>query len=79
MASTLVEGSFIDDADRLRAGSTAQVLPFGVSAPSTLGTWLRSFTSGHLRQSDRVNESALSLDPPLWWVCGVGASTRKAS
>ena len=47
-----------DDADRLRAGSTAQVLPFGPVAPSTLGTWL--FTFGHLRQFDRANELALS-------------------
>ena len=60
VASMLVGGSFIDDADRLRAGSTAQVLPFGPVAPSTLGTWLRSFTFGHLRQFDRANELALS-------------------
>ena len=40
VASMLVGGSFIDDADRLRAGSTAQVLPFRPVAPSTLGTWL---------------------------------------
>ena len=53
-------GLEIDDADRLRAGSTAQVLPFGPVAPSTLGTWLRSFTFGHLRQFDRANELALS-------------------
>ncbi len=59
VASMLVGGSFIDDAQRLRSGSTAQVLPFGVSAPSTLGTFLRSFTFGHLRQFDRANELAL--------------------
>ena len=59
VASMLVGGSFIDDADRLRAGSTAQVLPFRPVAPSTLGTWLRSFTFGHLRQFDRANELAL--------------------
>ena len=60
VASMLVGGSFIDDADGLRSGSTAQVLPFAVSAPSTLGTWLRSFTFGHVRQFDRANELALS-------------------
>ncbi|MCQ3805864.1 MAG: hypothetical protein OXB92_10680 [Acidimicrobiaceae bacterium] len=59
VASMLVGGSFIDDADRLRSGSTAQVLPVEVSAPSTLGTWLRSFTFGHLRQFDRAQELAL--------------------
>ena len=60
VASMLVGGSLIDDADRLRSGSTAQVLPFAVSTPSTLGTWLRSLTFGHVRQFDRANELALS-------------------
>ncbi len=59
VAPMLVGGSFIDDADRLRAGSAAQVLPFRVLAPSTLGTFLRSFTFGHLRQLDRAAELAL--------------------
>jgi len=59
VASMLVGGSFIDDADRLRAGSARAVLPFQVSAPSTLGTWLRSFTFGHVRQLDRAHELAL--------------------
>ena len=40
VASMLVGGSHIDHADRLRAGSTRGVLPFGVMAPSTLGTFL---------------------------------------
>ena len=59
VASMLVGGSFIDDADRLRAGSAGAVLPFAVAAPSTLGTWLRSFTFGHVRQLDRAQELAL--------------------
>ena len=59
VASMLVGGSFIDDADRLRAGSAQAVLPFAVSAPSTLGTWLRSFTFGHVRQLDKAHEMAL--------------------
>ena len=49
VASMLVGGSFIADAERLRAGSAGAVLPFRVAAPSTLGTWLRSFTWGHVR------------------------------
>ena len=53
-ASILVGGSRIDHADRLRAGATQQVLPFRVMAPSTLGTFLRAFTFGHVRQLDRV-------------------------
>ncbi|MGK2957019.1 MAG: transposase [Acidimicrobiales bacterium] len=47
-------GSHIDHADMLRAGATQQVLPFRVMAPSTLGTFLRSFTFGHVRQLDAV-------------------------
>ena len=60
VASMLVGGSFIDDAQRLRSGASAGVLPFRVLAPSTLGTFLRSFTFGHLRQFDKVAELALA-------------------
>jgi hypothetical protein len=44
----------IDDCDLLRAGRTGQVLGHAVAAPSTLGTFLRAFTFGHVRQLDRV-------------------------
>ena len=54
IATILHGGSHIDHADRLRAGSTDKVLPFRVMAPSTLGTFLRSFTFGHVRQLDAV-------------------------
>ena len=47
-------GSHIDHADMLRAGATQAVLPFRVMAPSTLGTFLRAFTFGHIRQLDAV-------------------------
>jgi len=50
----------IDDADVLRAGSTGRVLGHGVMAPSTLGTWLRSFTFGHVRRLDRLTETLLT-------------------
>ena len=60
VASMLVGGSFIDDANRLRAGSAGAVLGFEPVAPSTLGTWLRSFSWGHVRQLDRANELALA-------------------
>lgn len=49
-------GDCIDDADVLRTGSTAAVLGHRVMAPSTLGTFLRAFTFGHVRQLDRVAE-----------------------
>jgi hypothetical protein len=54
VTSILAGGSHIDHADRLRAGATQAVLPFRVMAPSTLGTFLRSFTFGHVRQLDAV-------------------------
>ena len=43
VASALAGGDCIDDADGLRAGSTDRVLGCVVKAPSTLGTFLRSF------------------------------------
>jgi hypothetical protein len=47
-------GSHIDHANMLRAGATQRVLGHRVMAPSTLGTFLRSFTFGHVRQLDKV-------------------------
>ena len=44
----------IDHADVLRAGATEAVLPHRVMAPSTLGTFLRAFTFGHVRQLESV-------------------------
>ncbi len=52
--SALAGGDSIDDSDALRAGSTGAVLGHTVLAPSTLGTFLRSFTYGHVRQLDKV-------------------------
>ena len=46
--------SHIDHADALRAGNSASVLPHRVMAPSTLGTFLRAFTFGHVRQLEAV-------------------------
>ena len=54
VATILAGGSHIDHADMLRAGATRRVLPFRVMAPSTLGTFLRAFTFGHVRQLDKV-------------------------
>jgi len=44
----------IDDTNRLRAGATGGILGHRVMAPSTLGTFLRSFTFGHVRQLEAV-------------------------
>ena len=43
----------IDDMDLLRHGGVDKLFT-GVRAPSTLGTFLRSFTFGHVRQLDAV-------------------------
>ena len=59
VASMLVGGCCIDDVQRLRSGSAAAVLPFAVVAPSTAGSFLRSFTFGHVRQLDKAAELAL--------------------
>ena len=60
VASALAGGDCIDDADALRAGGTEQVLGCAVKAPSTLGTFLRSFRWGHARQLDRVSREVLA-------------------
>ena len=59
VTSMLAGGSHIDHVDVLRAGSTQAVLPFRVMAPSTCGTFLRSFTFGHVRQLDAVLDTTL--------------------
>jgi hypothetical protein len=43
----------IDDLDRLRHGGMGRLFT-GIRAPSTLGTFLRTFTFGHVRQLDKV-------------------------
>ncbi len=48
----------IDDMDLLRHGGMSRLLE-GVRAPSTLGTFLRSFTFGHVRQLDAVHSRLL--------------------
>ena len=58
----------IDDADLLRCGATSRVLGHRVMAPSTLGTFLRAFTFGHVRQLDRLTETVLARA----WTAGAG-------
>ena len=52
-------GCCIDDAGRLGAGASQAVLPLRVMAPSTVGSFVRSFTFGHVRRLDKVQEAAL--------------------
>ncbi len=66
--SALAGGDSIDDCDALRAGATGGVLGHVVLAPSTVGTFLRSFTWGHARQLDTVAGEALARA----WSVGLG-------
>ena len=58
----------IDDAGVLRAGRTGRLLGGWVPAPSTLGTFLRAFTFGHVRQLDKLLGHALERA----WKAGAG-------
>ena len=64
----LLGADSIDDCGVLRAGETSRVLGHRVLAPSTLGTFLRSFSFGHVRQLDRVLGESLRRA----WSAGAG-------
>ena len=66
--SALAGGDCIDDAQALRAGGTERILGFSVKAASTLGTFLRSFRWGHVRQLDRVSRELMRRA----WAAGAG-------
>ena len=63
----------IDDADVLRAGRTNRLLGGWVPAPSTLGTFLRAFTFGHVRQLDKLLGQALERA----WRAGAGPGEER--
>ena len=58
----------IDDCGVLRAGRTGRLLGGWIPAPSTLGTFLRAFTFGHVRQLDALLGRALERA----WQAGAG-------
>ena len=61
-------GSHIDHAEALRAGGTARALGHRVMAPSTLGTFLRAFSFGYVRQLEAVVGKVLQRA----WALGAG-------
>jgi hypothetical protein len=63
----------IDDCDLLRAGRTRRLVGGWIPAPSTLGTFLRAFTFGHVRQLDRVLGEALTRA----WRAGAGPGDER--
>jgi len=58
----------IDDIGVLRAGRTGRLLGGWIPAPSTLGTFLRAFTFGHVRQLDALLGKSLERA----WKAGAG-------
>ena len=58
----------IDDTGVLRAGRTRRLLGGWIPAPSTLGTFLRAFTFGHVRQLDKLLAESLRRA----WQAGAG-------
>ena len=73
VASAPAGGDCIDDADVLRTGGTACTPGGTVKAPSTPGTFLRSFRWGHVRQLDRVSRELLARA-----LAGRGGTRRRA-
>src|SRR3954453_22116749 len=63
----------IDDADVLRAGRTRRRLGGWLPAPSTLGTFLRAFTFGPVRQLDKLLAESLTRA----WQAGAGTGTGR--
>jgi Transposase DDE domain group 1 len=71
LGGMLAGADSIEDMDVLRAGATP-VLFDDTRAPSTLGSWLRSFTHGNVRQLDAVSrELRVRL-----WAAGAGPHRR---
>jgi hypothetical protein len=66
--SMLLGADSIDDCAVLRAGRTRRLLGGWVPAPSTLGTFLRAFTFGHVRQLDKLLGDTLARA----WAAGAG-------
>jgi hypothetical protein len=69
----LLGADCIDDCDVLRSGRTEAVLGHRAMAPSTLGTFLRSFSFGHVRQLDRVLGQMLGRA----WAAGGGPGAAR--
>ena len=68
VAAMLAGATHIDHVGVLRAGRTGRVLGFRPMAPSTVGTFLRTFTFGHVRQLEAVLSRTLARA----WGLGAG-------
>ena len=72
VAAMVAGGTHIDHVGMLRAGRTGRVLGFKPAAPSTVGSFLRTFTFGHVRQLEAVLSRTLAR---AW---GLGAGPGEA-
>ena len=68
ISALLAGADCIDDVDVLRAGASGQVCAHELRAPSTIGTWLRAFSWGHVRQLDAAAGELLRRA----WAAGAG-------
>jgi hypothetical protein len=66
--SMVLGADCIDDCELLRTGRIRRLLGGWLPAPSTLGTFLRAFTFGHVRQLDRLLAESLQRA----WAAGAG-------
>ena len=69
----LLGADSIDDCELLRAGRTRRLLGGWLPAPSTIGTFLRAFTFGHVRQLDRLLAESLRRA----WRAGAGPGSER--
>lgn len=60
ISALLAGAEWIDDVDVLRAGGSGITCGHEVRAPSTIGTWLRAFTWGHVRQLEAAAGEVLT-------------------
>jgi len=72
VAAMLAGATHIDHVNMVRAGATQAVLPFKVMAPSTIGSFLRGFTFGHVRQLDAMCSRVLARA----WAAGAGPGDK---
>jgi len=68
VSAMLAGADSIDDCDLLRAGRAEALLGHRVMAPSTLGTFLRAFSFGHVRQLESAAAELLRRA----WTAGAG-------
>src|SRR5918996_2760972 len=71
ISALLAGAEWIDDTDVLRAGGSEIACGHQVRAPSTIGTWLRAFTWGHVRQLEAAAGQVLARA----WNVGAGPTS----